>query len=93
MIANKNQLKKALKERKDNIKFKTIVNEIRNDRQLGILRNVGTKIQTNAFTIETNTEEKGLIDSWVWYDNIDVSNNIIKFKEKFGNIQIEIVEV
>jgi len=93
MIANKNQLKKALKERKDSIKFKTIVNEVRNDRQLGILRDVGSKIQTNAFTIATEVEGRGIIDSHVWYDEIDVIDNIIKFKEKFGNIQIEIVEV
>lgn len=93
MIANKNQLKKALKENKEKIKFRTLINEIREDRQLGVLRNTGTKVQTNAFTIETNTLEKGIIDSWVWYNDIDVKNNIIKFKEKFGNIQIEIVEV
>lgn len=91
MIANKNQLKKALNERKENIKFKTVINEVRDDRQLGILRDVGTKIQTNAFTIATQVEGRGIIDSHVWYNDIDVINNMIKFKR--ANIQIEIVEV
>ena len=58
MILNKNQLKQALKERKEHIKFKTIVNEVRDDRQLRVLRNAGTKTQTNAFTIETTTEKE-----------------------------------
>ena len=91
MIANKNQLKKALKERKDTIKFKTIYNYAKEGYQVGVLRNVGSKIQTNAFTIETQKDNGDIVDSWTWYDSIEVENNIITYK---GNdIQIEIVEI
>ena len=91
MIANKNQLKKALKERKDSIKFMTLVNEVREDRAVGIIRNAGTKQQTNAFTIETEKEDGTIVDSYTWYDMVDIKDNIIQFKK--APITIKILEV
>ena len=53
----------------------------------------GSKLQTNCFTIETEKEDGRIVDSHVWLNEIDVKNNVITFKEKYGDIQIEIIEV
>lgn len=90
MINNKNQLKTKLKENKNTIKFKTLENHAKEGFQVGIIRNVGTKIQTNAFTIETMKDNGSLVDSWVYYSDIEINNNIIKYKN--APITIEIIE-
>ena len=91
MINSKNELKRKLKECKDKIKFKTIENHCKEGFQVGILRDVGGKIQTNAFTIKTKKENGEIVDSWVYYEHIDVANNIITYKDV--PIKIEIIEV
>lgn len=48
-------------------------------------------IQTNAFTIETIKENGAKINSWVWYKDINIKNNIITYKT--GDIKIKILEV
>lgn len=88
MINSKYALKRKLKENKNNIKFKTI--EHPTSFQLGIVRNAGEFIQTNAFTIET-LKDNELKNSWVYYDEIDIKNNIISYK--YHNIKIEIIEI
>lgn len=91
MINSKNELKRRLAENKDNIKFRTIVNNCRKGYQVGIVRNAGTIIQTNAFTIESCKENGEKINSWTWYKDIDIKNNMIIYKNV--DIKIEILEV
>jgi len=91
MIKSKNELKKILKENKNKVKFKTIENQAKIGFQVGIIREVGSKIQTNAFTIRTKKDDGNITDSWVYYNEIDVLNNIITYKS--GLIKIEILEM
>jgi len=90
MINSKNELKRKLQENKNNINFKTIENHCKEGFQVGIIRKVGTKIQTNAFTIATFSDEKWH-DSWIYYDDIEIKNNIINYKN--APIKIEIIEI
>jgi len=88
MINSKNALIKALKN--GTVKgFKTIVNEHRPE-LAGTIRKQGTITQTNAFTIEREKDGK-IVDSWIWLNDIDISNNIIVYKQL--NIKIEILEI
>ena len=89
MINSKSELKRRLKECKDKIKFKTLESYI--DFQVGVLRDAGEHIQTNAFTIKTQKSNGEIVDSWIYYEDIDVANNIISYKD--ANIKIEIIEV
>lgn len=91
MINSKNELKRRLAENKGSIKFMTIENHCKEGFMVNIVRNVGTEIQTNAFTIETVKENGAKVDSWVWYKDIDVKNNMIIYKT--GDIKIKILEV
>lgn len=75
MINNKNQLKKALKENKENLIFLTTFNEHKPEHE-GIKRKAA-KIQSNAFTLAT--EKDGvIIDSWIYLNDIEVQDNQIK---------------
>ena len=58
---------------------------------MGIVRNAGTEIQTNAFTIETEKENGEKVNSWTWYKDIDIKNNMIIYKN--ADIKIEILQV
>lgn len=91
MINSKNELKRRLAENKGSIKFMTIENHCKEGFMVNIIRNAGTQIQTNAFTIETVKENGAKVDSWVWYKDIDVKNNMIIYKT--GDIKIKILEV
>lgn len=94
MIKNKNQLKIALKERKESLLFETIRNDVKPER-VGIKRKAN-KVQTNAFTLLTEKENGEIVDSWTYYnDNIKIENNIISYLDNKGNtfIQIRILEV
>lgn len=91
MINSKSQLKKVLKENKESIKFKTIENHEKEGFQVGIIRDVGEIVQTNAFTIRTQKENGETVNSWVYYNDIEIDNNIISYKN--FKIKIEIMEV
>lgn len=94
MIKNKNQLKIALKERKDSLVFETIRNDVKPER-IGTRRKVN-KVQTNAFTLLTEKGNGEIVDSWTYYnDNVKIENNIISYLDNKGNpfIQIRILEV
>ena len=94
MIKNKNQLKIALKERKDSLVFETIRNDVKPER-IGTRRKVN-KVQTNAFTLLTKKGNGEIVDSWTYYnDNVKIENNIISYLDNKGNpfIQIRILEV
>lgn len=91
MINSKNELKRRLAENKGSIKFMTIENHCKEGFMVNIVRNVGTEIQTNAFTIETVKENGAKINSWVWYKDIDVKDNMIIHKS--GDVKIKILEV
>lgn len=91
MINSKNELKRRLAENKDSIKFMTIENHCKEGFMVSVIRNVGTQIQTNAFTIETVKENGAKVDSWVWYKDIDVKDNMIIYKT--ADIKIKILEV
>lgn len=94
MVKNKNQLKIALKERKDNLLFETIRNDVKPER-IGTKRKAN-KVQTNAFTLLTTKENGEVVDSWVYYDqNIEIKNNIITYFDIKGQpfIQIKILEI
>lgn len=74
MINNKNQLKKALKENKNNIKIKRIYNLEKNNKIAeGTIAEV-EHVQSNAFTIKYKEYEKAC---WIYFDNIEVSDNKI----------------
>ncbi len=91
MINSKNELKRRLAENKDSIKFMTMENHCKEGFMVNIIRNAGTQIQTNAFTIETVKENGAKVDSWVWYKDIDVKDNMIIYKT--ADIKIKILEV
>lgn len=94
MIKNKNQLKIALKERKDSLIFETIRNDVKPER-IGTKRKAN-KIQTNAFTLLTTKENGEVVDSWIYYNsNIQIKDNIMSYFDNKGNpfIQIKIIEV
>ena len=74
MINNKNQLKKALKENKNNIKIKRIYNLEKNNKIAeGTIAEV-EHVQSNAFTIKYKEYEKAC---WIYFDNIEVKENKI----------------
>jgi hypothetical protein len=84
MIKTKADLKRAL-QAKRTLTFTTIKNAEKPELE-GITRTVGTVTQGNAFTLAT-PKNGGIVDSWLWYNEIDVKNNIIKYK----NFDIEIL--
>lgn len=94
MIKTKADLQRALQAKKP-LTFTTIKNAEKPELE-GITRTVGTIVQGNAFTLATekqngyNINDKKIVDSWIWYNEIDVKNNVIKFK-KF-DIEIRINE-
>ena len=86
MINNKNQLKKALKENKNNIKIKRIYNLEKNNKiSVGDIAEV-EHVQSNAFTIKYEKYEKS---AWIYFDNIEVKENKIFY---FQFIPLEKVE-
>lgn len=94
MIKNKNQLKKKLKENKENLIFETIMN-IHKPQLVGTKRKAN-KVQTNTFTLLTTKENGEVVDSWVYYTNtVKVADNIISYVDNMGKpfIQIKILEV
>lgn len=90
MINSKADLKRKLNEDKSKLKFKTIINHCKEGYMVGIIRNAGDIIQGNAFTIETFKDDGKRVNSWTYYADIDVKNNIIKYKN--ADIEIEILE-
>lgn len=78
MIRTKANLQRALKARKP-LTFTTIRNAEKPELE-GITRTVGTIIQGNAFTLAT-PKNGGVVNSWLWYNEIDVKNNVIKYKK------------
>ena len=94
MIANKNQLKKRLKENKDSLIFETIKNTV-TPTLVGVQRKANI-VQTNAFTLLTTKDNGKVVDSWIYYNScIEVKNNMINFMDSQGNItiQIKIIEI
>jgi hypothetical protein len=83
MIKSKKSLIEALKAKKP-LTFETTRNR-ENAGVIGLIRRPGSIVQTNAFTIE-NPKNGGFVNSWVYLNEIDVSNNTIKYK----NFDIEI---
>lgn len=74
MINNKNQLKKILKENKNKIFITRLYNfDESNKIKVGDIATI-EKVQTNAFTIKYQAYEK---EAWIYYDNIEVSDNKI----------------
>lgn len=93
MINSKNELKRRLKENKDNLVFETIMNK--DFPQMVGTKRKANKVQTNGFSLLTEQEEK-TVDSWTWYNkNIQIKNNIINYLDTNGNamIQIKIIEI
>lgn len=74
MINNKSQLKKALKENKNNILIKRIYNLEKNNKIAEGTTAEVEHVQTNAFTIKYAEYEKAC---WIYFDNIEVKNNKI----------------
>lgn len=86
MINNKNQLKKALKEKKNKIKIKRIYNLEKNNKiSVGDIADV-EYVQSNAFTIKYEKYDK---PAWIYFDNIEVKENKIFY---FQFIPLEKVE-
>ena len=93
MIKNKNQLKIRLKEDKDSLVFITLKNQ-NFPEVVGKARKVNI-VQTNAFTLLTYKRDGEIVDSYIWYNNIKVKDNIISYIDEKGNpyIEISIVEL
>lgn len=93
MIKNKNQLKNRLKEDKDSLVFITLKNP-NFPEMVGKARKVN-KVQSNAFTLLTYKENGETEDSYIWYNQIKVKDNIISYLDEKGNpfIEINIVEL
>ena len=92
MINSKQALLRALKDNKIKA-FKTIKNDC-SGKWIGIERIPGSKIQTNAFTILSPKDNGEMVLAWTWLEDINISNNLITFKnaERIGEIIIEIIE-
>ncbi len=93
MIKNKNQLKNRLKKNKESLVFETIMNKDKPN-LVGIKRQAN-KIQSNAFTLLTTKDDGEVVDSWLWYSDITVKDNIISYLD-FNDkpvIQIKILEI
>lgn len=88
MIKTKADLQRALQAKKP-FTFTTIKNECKKELE-GTTRTVGEIVQGNAFTIKTEKRPGEFVNSWIWYADIEVRNNIIKYK-KF-DIEIRINE-
>lgn len=89
MIDNKNQLKKALKDNKNNILIKRIYNfEDNNKIKVGDLATV-ERVQSNAFTIKYNNFTN---ECWIYFDNIDVKDNKIIYYNYIDNFDLERTE-
>ena len=89
MINNKNQLKKALKENKNNILIKRIYNfDNKNKIKVGDIATIEA-VQSNAFMIKYNNIEK---PCWIYFDNIDVEDNKIIYYNYIDNFDIEKAE-
>ena len=88
MVNSKNALMKILKSNKEKIQFENV----RHWRswQVGIIREVGDIVQSNAFTIKTKRDNE-YINSWVYLSDIEVKNNIITYKNN-KDIEIRIIE-
>jgi hypothetical protein len=89
MIKNKTELIKRLKENKESLLFETVNNHL--NYQVGKKRQVGT-VRSNAFTLLTDKNGDGiLINSWIYFNHINVLNNLISYKNGPG-IDILIIE-
>jgi len=91
MINSKSKLLKRLRGDNSKIKFKTIENHCKEGFQVGIVRECGSIIQTNAFTIKTRKDDGEIVNSWCYFSDINIKNNIIEYKN--APIKIEIIEV
>ena len=78
MIRTKADLQRALQAKKP-LTFTTVKNAEKPELE-GITRTVGTVVQGNAFTLAT-PKNGGVVDSWIWYSEIDVKNDVIKYKK------------
>ena len=78
MIRTKADLQRALQAKKP-LTFTTVKNAEKPALE-GLTRTIGTVVQGNAFTLAT-PKNGGIVDSWIWYADIEVKNNIIKYKK------------
>ena len=85
MIKSKYDLIKKLKKNVDCVVFKTIINDEMEDYNIGIERKCN-HIQSNALTLNNPDGKK----SWIYFDDIDIKDNLLKFKN--FNIIIELKE-
>jgi len=85
MVKSKYDMIKKLKNDINSISFKTVVNDERVDNNIGIERKCN-HIQSNSLTLLNPDGKK----PWIYFDDIDVNNNILKFKN--FNIIIELIE-
>lgn len=76
-IQNKKQLKEAIKNKYIFIKFQTAKNEITPE-SVGKVRELSA-YNGEGFALKTKTE-RGTVDSWIYYRDIDVKDNEIIYK-------------
>lgn len=89
MIENKNQLKKQLKENKNNIIITRIYNFDKNNKIKEGEQATIENVQSNAFTIKYNSLDRAC---WVYYDNIEVKDNKIIYYSYIPDYQKEKAE-
>lgn len=92
MINSKRDLLRRLHDDKNSLEFKTIKSIY--GKNIGEIRQVGSHVQTNAFTL-LSKRENGVVESWIYiYDkDVSVNNNHIyyyKHNEKHTEENIEI---
>jgi len=87
MINSKKALYEALK-RGEPLTFTTTRNGAKVGHMVGVERTVGSILQTNAFTVKTPKGNGEFVNSWMYFADIDVNNNMITFKN--ADIEVKI---
>lgn len=93
-INSMNELKKELKNNRDNVYFKTIVNDTWL-KQVGKTRQVGDTgtVQSNAFTLSTDRGDI-VVDSWLYFNDYTLKNGVLEAKDtSFGMVKIEVYKI
>ena len=95
MINSKRDLLRRLHDDENSLEFKTIKSIY--GKNIGEIRQVGSHVQTNAFTL-LSKRENGVVESWIYiYEKyVEVKNNHIYYykydkKHTEENIEIDIL--
>ena len=80
MINSKKALYEAL-QKGEPLTFTTTRNGEKEGHMVGVERTAGTILQKNAFTVKTQKDNGETVNSWIYFSDIDVKNDIITYKD------------